>query len=1364
MKLRRFLAAAMTAVMLLAAVPSTMFAAGGSGSTGTEEGKLFLDKTATLENDGSYTINMEAFATGKTTVTPPSGVPLDIVLVLDRSTSMKDRLNEGTKIDALKNSVTKFIHQVEQNGQEANVQHRVALVGFGSGSLDGVAYQSTGVYDAKGDFQKRTLNTNDKPQYIEVNTSDLVPSQTYYVTVNGKHVPLTYSKSADGYIAVAEPVDTTRTDLFGAVNGYQPAKYETLTHEELVPAVGPKKDDGKTYYDANGNQLNWVEETKPDYVKVISGDFNGTEYYINTNKNLNNPNWVKLTYKEVLGIGSWDATDGKKYVKQEPKKGNYQFKRGKNYYDAYTMENKPTGNWFLSADGKNKVTDVRVKEIKTEKCWTVNGAKYTGTLYEKQVGQGGWQFQKNGKTTNLTSEQVYVQKFLGNIPASVYKGALVNVSAPGASGKIGTASLNKAVNNNMAVEGNSATRMSIGIKMANEVFEQNPLTAQDKEDGRQRVMIVFTDGKPGRFTAKHNEIRRTETALAVNQAYVTKHVHNAAVYTIGLYPQSETDTAQTEFLSHVSSEYPDAMYIFNKVNQLPAEDNQTDTLCYLDVEGTANTHQYDKHRGAPGEYLGLTKFNTNGEAHGNWYYRAWQEIGYGGFIDVTSAENVYQAVPEFGTRATDSTGKAKTYSFEVDNDQALNEVFQTISGEISSSTSVDLTTTSILRDIMSAEGFELTANSVITVSVVPGDASKATSETDIKWETPVKVLTLTDPTDGASATGTYKNMTIKASTYMKNPDGKANLHTVDVTGFDYKDQYIAKAHKGSKLVVEITGVKALPTVTTDQNIYTNHEQSGIWAPATAGGDRQFKAPFPKMPQTYMPSKSYVVDYAKPLDLAISDLKMTSAKDIDQNGYEPFNTAKPTTMIDPKYGKVTLNGQKMNYVPQTMNWDGYDTFYVFGTTTDKTVTAASANANGNVWGKVNVIPANNVYYEDSFITNDSNGTVGITYTGDWEVIGNDTNTTKPEDNSNPSDNHGWIPVLDGKGGDTAGSSHKADATDANAKAIFTFTGTGVDVYSRTNSKTGTIRALLKDSNGKAMMMKIVDTLSASGEYYQIPTLTFHKDGAGNNLPYGTYTVELTVTNQAAGRMEYYLDGIRVYNPIQTGDPVVDSAYGSDELNATFMEVRDMLLDAGSFSNVKTTVEKGYVFIDQLNNGTDGAPGTEGTTIDIGTYKDLGPKNEVYLKNNQMISFKVDTTKGNQFQVGLKSPTGTPVTVELTNGASGKASFELSHTADMFYVVQPDEQGYIHIKNTSNALLSVTKLKVTNGTTPVDAAQVFAPVETTELVASARTFSMAPVPGPDVEIPDPQPPVEPEKPSKPSIEDILNDIFGGIFGWN
>ena len=75
------------------------------------------------------------------------------------------------------------------------------------------------------------------------------------------------------------------------------------------------------------------------------------------------------------------------------------------------------------------------------------------------------------------------------------------------------------------------------------------------------------------------------------------------------------------------------------------------------------------------------------------------------------------------------------------------------------------------------------------------------------------------------------------------------------------------------------------------------------------------------------------------------------------------------------GFVNIKDGKLSYQPSTMNLNGYDSFYIFGETeTESPIREYEANRNGNLWSKINVIPANNLYYEDTFVTNEENGIV------------------------------------------------------------------------------------------------------------------------------------------------------------------------------------------------------------------------------------------------------------------------------------------------------------------------------------------------------------------------------------------------------
>lgn len=100
-----------------------------------------LDKTVTgPDNDGNYTVRLEAYATGAQT-TVVSTKPCDIVLVLDVSGSMDDAIsrNDSTKkMDALKNAVNNFIDQVAAKEAADGVKHQISIVKFAGKSTDEV--------------------------------------------------------------------------------------------------------------------------------------------------------------------------------------------------------------------------------------------------------------------------------------------------------------------------------------------------------------------------------------------------------------------------------------------------------------------------------------------------------------------------------------------------------------------------------------------------------------------------------------------------------------------------------------------------------------------------------------------------------------------------------------------------------------------------------------------------------------------------------------------------------------------------------------------------------------------------------------------------------------------------------------------------------------------------------------------------------------------------------------------------------------------------------------------------------------------------------------------------------------------------
>ena len=673
--------------------------------------------------------------------------------------------------------------------------------------------------------------------------------------------------------------------------------------------------------------------------------------------------------------------------------------------------------------------------------------------------------------------------------------------------------------------------------------------------------------------------------------------------------------------------------------------------------------------------------------------------------------------PEAQDLRNGGTKNADTYYLSASDTDNLNSIFTKISDSVvTPSTTVTLDEKSVMRDILNG-GFVIPSGGYIVKTETR--AGEMDADGTITWG----AVTNNEPGPKITA------------------DGIRGV--IDVTGFNYSEQYIAEGHPGQKLTVTIQGVEARDEAITNAPISTNAALSGIYATPE---DEAPAVTFPQ-PTTILKSKTYVLDYGKPVNLASSDWGIGSVTTLNGAGMYKFTPSEPQLSLTKTYGKVATATAKtgLTYTPTTMNWNGYDSFYVFGK-------QIAPNGAINQWSKVTVMPANSVYYEDTFVTDENAGTVGIVYGGEWTTDGTGANRGQTLDSDHP---YGWETGYAGDTGYSDGSAHKAVASAENkATASFTFTGTGVDVYSRTDMSTGTVAATLtKKVNGEQVGVKglVVDNLAASagenGAYYQIPTLFF--DG----LDYGEYTLTLYVTTTAAeNRATYYLDGVRVYNPIQPKeeDAVVKEAYGTaGELGASFQSVREILITAEDFDPTTNNTTDGVVFIDQDQTET----GT--TTQVIGTYKEYGPKNEVYLAQGQSIAFEVSDLTANYY-LGIKAPNGA-TTAKVTWGEDA-AALEINAASDLYYKVTPNAQGYILVKNTGDKLLSVTKLRTTNGNE--QAGITTANVD--DLLAYANTFdtleeiTYSTQPG-EVEIENPE---VNELGDGSIVRDWLEKIFKGI----
>lgn len=783
-----------------------------------------------------------------------------------------------------------------------------------------------------------------------------------------------------------------------------------------------------------------------------------------------------------------------------------------------------------------------------------------------------------------------------------------------------------------------------------------PRTSQSDHDWNHTQVYTYTEGDSLTASDYQNALVSVNTADEEGNVSVTGSV------TTAINNLAASGATRTSY----------GMEMANQVfanNSIDGTERQRIVVVFTDGEPGQSGYEYNEANSAIGEAY------TTKQTYGAKIYTIGLYSNAGN--DVTNFMNYLssnypnaQSIRYPGQPVSESERK---YYQTTDDASELENIFTNISQDIQHpSTEVTLDANAVMKDIMGTgfvipSGYDVSSN--VSIQTIEGST---TDNSNYSW-------------------GTVTNVTMS-------PDGinasvSASGDAIEVTGFDYAANYIATGHNGAKIVVQIRGILPTDEAVTNAVISTNNAESGVYASSTS---ETAALTFPE-PQTILTSKAYVLDYAK--ETALTGLDQNSSVTAIADTMKSVDATEDIAVTG-TYGNSALSQSSVSYAPKTTNWDGYDNLYVFGKTTDATVTAASANTNGNLWSKVSVIPANNVYYEDDFVTDTTSGTVGIVYTGSWNPDGTSANNSETANNAVHG---GWVENDTGLSNDATYSDGSAQKGTTGATATFTFTGTGVDVYSRTDMTTGTITANLYtgETASKANISKslIVDNKSDSGTYYQIPTVSF------NDLEYGTYTVKITVTNAAesdGNRVTYYLDGIRVYNPIkdQESDGTVNEAY-KDELGAVFTSARDLLQSGGA------------AFIDEDANGNSAVG--DYTSSEVGK---LAPKNEIYLSKDQSITLKVDMTLGSTYYLGLKAPADSTTTAEITNG-SAKSNLTISHSTDLYYKVTPNNDGTIVVTNTGNSLLSITKLRTTGSGT--DGLAVIGQDEALNAITAFKTAS-------------------------------------------
>lgn len=519
--------------------------------------------------------------------------------------------------------------------------------------------------------------------------------------------------------------------------------------------------------------------------------------------------------------------------------------------------------------------------------------------------------------------------------------------------------------------------------------------------------------------------------------------------------------------------------------------------------------------------------------------------------------------------------------------------------------------------------------------------------------------------------------------------------------------------------------------------------------------------------TFTREHTYVIDFGLPLKIKFSDFGVTNDEAIGT-----VSLWEKETVLENKglYGtaKVITGSTEGKYV-----------LYTLDKPLDKNITiplyvkfSQKGDNDKPQLFTANIIPATNVYYEDSFAKfYGSDGTQQTVFNptsagdvaGTWYVAkdtsaDNNANANQAlealgQENHNP---YGYDPAYDSCTMFSMGSARKVTVTSDMAKdgvvwptAQFTFKGTGFDIISLTDNTSGAIFVDVykgKEATGNRFKSYMVDNYygykyengawvvdkNASNALYQIPVMRMRDLGG-----YGEYTAVVTVFYDRAfdhaDRKSYnfWLDAVRVYDPM--GESVnTGNTYGQDgEAYPQYIKLRSELKELNSDG----TASSGALFIDGKGNAN------------ISEYSNYGPNNEVYLANGQAITFMLtgnDLSKIATVQIGAKSPNSNGT--KNANMVIGNITQNLNTATEMYYdittaAVKNGNAELVTITNTGEAILSLTNLKITytDGNQTVSLGEVRAEQQTQAVQVVRALFAPAPV--------EPEPEPEPEKTFEP-----------------
>lgn len=474
--------------------------------------------------------------------------------------------------------------------------------------------------------------------------------------------------------------------------------------------------------------------------------------------------------------------------------------------------------------------------------------------------------------------------------------------------------------------------------------------------------------------------------------------------------------------------------------------------------------------------------------------------------------------------------------------------------------------------------------------------------------------------------------------------------------------------------------------------------------------------------TFNNKHTFVVDFGVPLKIGPKDINLSETG---------WTTAKVNNVSEYKalYGTAKISVSEGLTYTLTKPMQGVETLQV----------TLGKEGEDPATHTIYLVPATTVYYEQNVAT----------YSNGWELQGTAIAADKYQETQKGrvvGNNFGYDKYYEENQLGANGSVEYTSTPDESAQ--LTFKGTGMELYLRTQNANATSDPATEANNAtdhSYMLVQVYagDTADANSlkrmSFVDVNNLFVQsKTGYGYNTPcwtvdgmaYGTYTVVVRYVKGTTYGLA--IDGFRVTNTLNPSDATTKDFYAAvHEDNMQTSEIRNMVLKQANVNNaifemsapmyrvgVNEVLDAVFDDKDVISGATIiDSNGTVDTNVTVDeNLVNIGPKNEIYLKNGQAVVMQIPSTYST-VQVGMRSLTGTPVQYKINTEEK-----TMNSTVDMYYKVVPVE-GKLVIQNVSGGILALTKLKVTGaGTTTNDVS-----VETTP---EAIRYAMALMRGIDV----------------------------------